>query len=82
MKETTIPFTEAKTHLSEYGRLAEEGRSTVVLKHNRPAFLIAPVPRVAQARPKTPGLARGKIHLAPDFDVTPPDVIAAFEGGL
>jgi len=80
MKVTSIAFTEAKAHLSEYGRLAEEGRSTIVLKHNRPAFLIAPVPHTAQTRLKTPGLARGQIHMAADFDVTPPDVIAAFEG--
>lgn len=80
MKVTSIAFTEAKAHLSEYGHLAEEGQSTLVLKHNRPAFLIAPVPRATQARPKSPGLARGKIHLASDFDATPPDVIAAFEG--
>ena len=33
MKVTSVAFTEAKAHLSEYGRLAEEGRSTVVLKH-------------------------------------------------
>jgi antitoxin (DNA-binding transcriptional repressor) of toxin-antitoxin stability system len=81
MKMTTIPFTEAKAHLSRYGRLAEAGQTTVVLKHRRSAFLIAPVPPAAQARPKKPGLVLGRIHMARDFDATPEEVIRAFEGG-
>ena len=81
MKETSIPFTEAKAHLSRYGRLAEEGHTTLVLKHRRSAFLIAPVAPADQARPKSLGLARGQIRMAPDFDATPEDVIHAFEGG-
>ena len=52
---------------------------TVVLKHNRSAFLITPVPQSGMARTKTPGLARGRIHMASDFDATPEDVIRAFE---
>jgi antitoxin (DNA-binding transcriptional repressor) of toxin-antitoxin stability system len=80
MKVTSIPFTEAKAHLSRYGRLAEEGQTILVLKHQRSAFLLSPVSRAGQARPKKPGLARGRIHMAPDFDATPADVIRAFEG--
>ena len=82
MKELSIPFTEAKVHLSKYGRLAEKGQTTLVLKHRRLAFLIAPAPHTEQARPKTPGLAHGRIHMASDFDATPEDVIAAFEGTM
>jgi antitoxin (DNA-binding transcriptional repressor) of toxin-antitoxin stability system len=82
MKEVLIPFTEAKAHLSKYGRLAELGQTTLVLKHHRSAFLIAPVPPQEQTRAKMPGVARGRIHMAPDFDVTPTDVIASFEGSL
>jgi antitoxin (DNA-binding transcriptional repressor) of toxin-antitoxin stability system len=80
MKVLSIPFTEAKAHLSRYGRLAEEGKTTLVSKHHRAAFLITPVPQVDKTRRKTPGLARGRIHIVPDFDVTPEDVIHAFEG--
>ena len=80
MKMTSVPFAEAKAHLSKYGRLAEEGQTTLVLKHRRSAFLIAPVPPAERARPKRPGLLRGRIHLAPDFDETPADVIDVFEG--
>ncbi|MEI7880917.1 MAG: hypothetical protein WCI95_08595 [bacterium] len=80
MKVIEIPFTEAKAHLSRYGRLAEEGQTTLVLKHHRLAFQITPVPQTSKARTKMPGLASGQIHLAPDFDATPEDVIQAFEG--
>jgi len=80
MKTNSIPLTEAKARLSEYGRLAEEGQVTIVLKHHRPAFLIAPAPRRAEARPKRPGLVCGKIRIAPDFDATPGEIIKAFEG--
>ena len=80
MKMTTISLTEAKANLSRYGRLAEEGQTTLVLKHRRSAFQIAPVPQAGKGRAKTPGLARGRIHMAPDFDATPEEVIRAFEG--
>jgi antitoxin (DNA-binding transcriptional repressor) of toxin-antitoxin stability system len=80
MKVDSIPFSEAKAHLSRYGRLAEEGQTTLVLKHRRSAFVIAPVAQTGKARKKTPGLAQGRIHLAPDFDATPEAVIRSFEG--
>lgn len=80
MKINSVPFAEAKTHLSKYGALAEQGQTTLVLKHRRSAFLIAPVPKRVTARPKFPGVARGRIRLEPDFDQTPVEVIEAFEG--
>jgi len=80
MKITAIPFTEAKSNLSKYGRMAEKGQTTLVLKHHRPSFRIAPALSSEQSHPKTPGLARGRIHLASDFDATPMEVITAFEG--
>jgi len=80
MKVISVPFTEAKAHLSRYGRLAEEGQTTLVLKHHRSAFQITPVSQTSKGLTKTPGLAQGKIHIAQDFDATPEDVIEAFEG--
>lgn len=80
MKTISIPLTKAKARLSEYGRLAEEGQITIVLKHQRPAFIIAPAPRRFEARPKRPGLACGEIRMAADFDATPEEVINTFEG--
>ncbi len=80
MKTTAVSFTEAKTHLARYGRLAEAGQTILVCRHRRAAFAIAALPRSDQARPKTPGLARGRIHIEPDFDNTPEDIIRDFEG--
>lgn len=80
MKTTAVNLSEAKARLSHYGKLAERGETTIVLKHHRTAFAIAPLPSHMAGRPKFPGLARGQIHLAPDFDITPDEIIMDFEG--
>ena len=80
MTTTTIPFSEAKTHLSKYARRAEAGQGTLVLKHHRPAFVIMPVPGDAAGREKHPGVARGRIRMASDFDATPGEILDVFEG--
>jgi antitoxin (DNA-binding transcriptional repressor) of toxin-antitoxin stability system len=80
MKQTFVSFTEAKAHLAQYGRMAEQGQTIVVSRHRRAAFVLAALPHADQARPKAPGLARGRVHLAPDFDATPDDLIRDFEG--
>ncbi|HMP73981.1 MAG TPA: type II toxin-antitoxin system prevent-host-death family antitoxin [Kiritimatiellia bacterium] len=80
MKMISIPFTEAKVNLSKYGKLAEKGVATTVLKHRRPAFQIAPLNEMDRPRPKHPGLACGQIRKSPDFDIMPDDVLADFEG--
>lgn len=41
---------------------------------------LAPHPKPQQRR--TPGRLAGKIRIDPDFDDTPEDIIAAFEGDL
>jgi antitoxin (DNA-binding transcriptional repressor) of toxin-antitoxin stability system len=80
MKPVCIPFTQAKSRLSEYARLAEAGQSTLVVKHHKPAFMIAPVLNAPVVRTKRPGLARGRIRIAPDFDTTPREILDSFEG--
>lgn len=80
MTTTTIPFSEAKTHLSKYARRAEAGQGTLVLKHHRPAFVIMPVPGGVAGRTKHPGMARGRIRMAADFDATSVEILDAFEG--
>lgn len=75
---TTTDLTEAKSPLSLFGRHAEAGESPFVLKHRRPAFVIAPLPAMAKARVKKPGLAKGRIQVAVDVDNAPEEVIKAF----
>lgn len=79
MKTTSISLSEAKVHLSAWSRRVEAGENIVVLKHNRPAFVIAPLPVVETRSVKKPGLAKGMIRMAADFDGTPESVIREFE---
>ncbi len=67
-------------HLSAWSQRVEAGENIVVMKHNRPAFVIAPLPAVETRKIKKPGLRKGKIRMAADFDKTPESVISAFEG--
>jgi antitoxin (DNA-binding transcriptional repressor) of toxin-antitoxin stability system len=80
MKMTSIKLSEAKVHLSAWSRRVEAGENIVVLKHNRPAFVMAPLPAGEISHPKKPGLVKGRIRMAKDFDRTPESVIRAFEG--
>ena len=71
---------EAKTHLSKLLDQAAEGEEIVLGKAGKPMALLVPYPK--QRAPRTPGRLAGKIWIAPDFDETPEDIIAAFEGDL
>jgi prevent-host-death family protein len=61
----------AKTHLSELIAAAERGEEVVIARANRPAVRLVPV--VAVLRPRTPGLHRGALSMAEDFDAPLPD---------
>lgn len=69
---------EAKTQLSKLIDRAMAGEDVVISRSGKPMVRLVPVP----ARParRTPGSARGQIHVAPDFDELPEDVAAAFRG--
>ncbi len=65
---------EAKTHLSRL----EGGEEVVIARAGRPvARLVAFHVRTS---PRAPGMWRGRVTLAADFDVTPEDILADFEG--
>lgn len=71
---------EAKTHLSKLLDRVAEGEELVLGKAGKPIARLVPYREVRQ--PRTPGRLAGKIWIAPDFDETPEDIIAAFEGDL
>ena len=71
---------EAKTHLSRLLERAAAGEEIVLGKSGKPMALL--VPYHERRRPRVPGRLAGKIWIAPDFDDTPEDIIAAFEGDL
>ncbi len=68
---------DAKTHLSRLLERVETGEEIVLARAGRPVARLVPFRRRTQ--PRVPGTWRGQVHMAPDFDATPEDVIAAFE---
>ena len=71
---------EAKTHLSKLLDRVAEGEELVLGKAGKPMARLVPYREVRQ--PRKPGRLTGGIWIAPDFDETPEDIIAAFEGDL
>lgn len=70
---------EAKTNLSRLVDEAAAGSEIVIARHGHPvAKLVAADARGSGKRPL--GLYRGQIWVAPDFDETPEELIAVFEG--
>jgi prevent-host-death family protein len=77
MPDPVVNIHEAKTHLSRLVERVEAGEEVVIARAGRPiARLIAFKPRT---EPRRPGLWRGKVELAPDFDAPDERVQAAFE---
>lgn len=71
---------EAKTQLSKLGEKAWEGESVVIAKSGKPYLDL--IPHRERQVDRKPGRLRGRISIAEDFDQTPADLVAAFEGGL
>lgn len=74
----TVNMHEAKTKLSALVKEALAGEEVVIVSAGKP--LVKLVPLDSETRPRVPGRYRGKIAIAPDFDKTSDDLIAAFEG--
>jgi prevent-host-death family protein len=69
----------AKTHLSRLVEEAANGDEITIAKAGRP---IARLVAVEAEQPRVPGLLRGRIEMADDFDAPlPADLLALFEGG-
>lgn len=79
MGTTQVNMHEAKSRLSELGELAHEGERIVIAKAGKPYLDL--LPHREQPRARKPGALAGKIRIAADFDETPAEVIADFEGG-
>jgi prevent-host-death family protein len=57
---------EAKTHLSRLVERVEAGEEITLARAGRPVARL--VPYVRPAKPRTPGLWKSRIRLAPDWD--------------
>ena len=68
---------EAKTHLSRLIERVEAGEEVVIARAGRPVARL--VPYRTRTSPRTPGIWRGKVRLAPDFDAPDEEIIESFE---
>jgi len=74
----TVNIHEAKTHFSRLLARVRAGEEIVIAKAGRPIARLVPVPNAAERR--TPGSARGKVHISEDFNAPSPDsIIDGFE---
>jgi prevent-host-death family protein len=78
MADSTVNIHEAKTHLSRLVERVEGGEEVVIARAGRPVARLVPF-RVRTA-PRVPGMWRGRVKLAADFDATPDNLIRDFEG--
>lgn len=77
MAERTVNIHEAKTHLSRLVERVEAGEEVVIARAGRPVARL--IPFRARTAPRVPGLWRGRVTLAADFDAPDDDLIATFE---
>jgi len=61
-----INIYEAKTHLSQLLNRVEQGEEITIARHGRPVARLVPVQRERPLR--KPGVWRGKVKIADDFD--------------
>jgi prevent-host-death family protein len=76
----TINLYEAKTHLSQLVERAAAGEEIIIAKAGRPKARLVPIQKTQRRR--KPGLWKGRVRIADDFDdPLPDDILAGFEGG-
>jgi prevent-host-death family protein len=70
---------DAKTQLSKLVDRAADGEEIVIAKAGKPMARLVPLEKKKVRR--VPGIWKGKVWIAPDFDAPlPPDLLAAFNG--
>ena len=75
---TTLNLYDAKTHLSDLVERASRGEEIVIAKSGTPMARLVPMPPPQPLR--EPGLLRGKIWVADDFDdPLPPEIQKYFD---
>lgn len=82
MKSTTktVNIHEAKTHFSKLLAAVAKGQRITICKDGTPVAQLGPLEAPIPIR--RPGLLKGRVTIANDFDAPlPPEVLASFEGG-
>ena len=71
---------EAKTHLSRYLPLLEQGETIILCKRNVPIAEIKPIEK-RRTKPRELGFAKGQFEVTDAFfEPLPEELLAAFEG--
>ena len=73
---------EAQSQLSELAERAWHGDTVIIIKDGKPYLELLPHVETSSSRARKPGRLKGKIWMSGDFDKTPEDIIAGFEGSL
>ena len=76
---TTVNIHEAKTHLSKLLARVSAGEEIVIAKAGKPVARLVSVEKKPAQR--IPGIDKGKIWIAPDFDECPQDFLDLFYNG-
>jgi prevent-host-death family protein len=75
----TVNIHEAKTHLSKLIDAVMKGEVIIIAKAGKPAAKLVPI--TVEKPKRKPGMLKGKIKIADDFDAPlPDDILASFEG--
>ncbi len=70
---------EAKSQLSKLGQKVWAGETVVIAKAGKPYLDL--LPHKDKHEPRVPGRFKGQINIPDDFNQSPKEIIAAFEGG-
>lgn len=75
----TVNIHQAKTQLSRLIERVCAGEEIIIARGGKPVARLAPL--LQSAKPRTPGLLKGKIWVAKDFNAPlPDDLLDLFEG--
>ena len=76
----TMNIHEAKTHFSKLLAAVAKGQRITICKDGTPVAQLGPLDQPIPLR--RPGLLKGRVDIADDFDAPlPPDILASFERG-
>ena len=78
-KQVRVGVRELRANLSGLLRQARQGTSVLVMSRNEVIAEIGPPSGVERPR-RVPGMLKGKIRMAEDFDRLPDDILSAMEG--
>jgi prevent-host-death family protein len=77
MADPVVNIHEAKTHLSRLVDRVEAGEEVVIARAGRPVARLVRFTR--RTSPRRPGLWRGQVQVAADFDATDEQLLEDFE---